>query len=99
MAVRLHHGAAIKVMDRSVLCHIDVREALLSAAKKAKIPCQLEVLNIGGTDAGAIHLTRTGVKTGAVSLPLRYMHSPSEVASINDINACIELIIAAADEL
>ncbi len=99
MAVSLHRGAAIKVMDRSVMCDVDVREAMIAAAKKAKIPYQMEVLNIGGTDAGAIHLTRAGVKTGAISLPLRYMHSPSETASIADINACVSLTAAIADTL
>lgn len=93
MAVKLHKGAAIKVMDRSVLCDIDVRETMIAAAKKAKIPYQMEVLNIGGTDAGAIHLTRAGVKTGAISLPLRYMHSPAETASIKDIKACVNLLV------
>ena len=99
MAVKLHKGAAIKVMDRSVLCDVDVREAMIAAAKKAKIPYQMEVLNIGGTDAGAIHLTRAGVKTGAISLPLRYMHSPAETASIEDLKACINLVIETAQTL
>lgn len=46
----------------------------------------------GGTDAGAVHLSRGGVKTGGVSVPTRYIHSPSEMASVDDINACIELV-------
>ena len=99
MAVKLRKGAAIKVMDRSVLCDVDVREAMIAAAKKAKIPYQMEVLNIGGTDAGAIHLTRAGVKTGAISLPLRYMHSPAETASIDDLKACVNLVIETAQTL
>lgn len=92
MAVKLGGGAAIKVMDRSILCDADVREAMLQAAKDGNIPYQLEIMNDGGTDAGAIHTSRSGVKTGGISVPTRYIHSPSEMASIADINSCIDLL-------
>ena len=52
----------------------------------------------GGTDAGAIHLTRSGIKTGGISLPTRYIHSPSETASIKDLNACCDLVGALLKE-
>ena len=92
MAVEMGGGAAIKVMDRSIICDADVRVKMIETAKKNKIPYQLEVMTDGGTDAGAIHLTRAGVKTGGVSIPTRYIHSPSETASVDDINNCAELI-------
>lgn len=99
ISVRLGGGAAIKVKDRSVLCDIDVREAMIAAAKKLKIAYQLEIMNDGGTDAGAIHLSRGGVKTGGISLPVRYIHSPSETASAEDIDACIKLTAKTAEIL
>lgn len=99
MAVKLGGGAAIKVMDRSVMCDADVRCAMIEAAKKHNIKYQLEIMADGGTDAGAIHLTRAGVKTGGISLPTRYVHSPSEMADMDDLKACVKLLAAVADEL
>lgn len=92
MAVKMGKGAAVKVMDRSVLCDGFVRTALIEAAKKNNIPYQLEVMTDGGTDAGAISVSRSGVKTGGVSIPTRYIHSPSEMADMNDIKACIDIL-------
>ncbi len=97
--VSLGKGAAIKVMDRSVLCNAQVRCTLIDTAKKNNIPYQLEIMADGGTDAGAIHLSRSGVKTGGISLPVRYIHSPSEMADKNDIKACIELTEKIVNEL
>ncbi|MDO5396418.1 MAG: M42 family metallopeptidase [bacterium] len=99
MAVKLGGGAAIKVMDRSVMCDADVRCAMIEAAKKHRIKYQLEIMSDGGTDAGAIHLTRAGVKTGGISLPTRYIHSPSEMANTDDLKACVKLLAAVAEEL
>ena len=99
MAVKLGGGAAIKVMDRSVMCDIDVRCAMIEAAKKHGIKYQLEIMADGGTDAGAIHLTRAGVKTGGISLPTRYVHSPSEMANTDDLEACVKLLTTVAEKL
>lgn len=94
MAVKLSKGAAVKVMDRSILCDSDVRSTLIELSKRNNIPYQLEVMTDGGTDAGAIHISRGGVKTGGISIPTRYIHSPSEMVSMSDVNACIDLICA-----
>lgn len=98
MAVKLGKGAAIKVMDRSILCDADVRVKMIETAKKYNIPYQLEIMTDGGTDAGAMHLTRAGVKTGGISIPTRYIHSPSEMASKKDIENCVELLYNMAIE-
>lgn len=94
MAVKIGGGAAVKIMDRSVITHPEVRDILFDEAKKNTIPYQLEVMTEGGTDAGAIHIGRSGVKTGGISIPTRYIHSPSEMVSMNDIDACIDLVCA-----
>lgn len=99
MDVKLGHGAAIKVMDHSVICDRTVRQLIIDAAKESNIKYQLEIMTDGGTDAGAIHLSRAGIKTGGISLPTRYVHSPSETADIGDIEDCIRLICAVADKL
>lgn len=99
MEVKLGKGAAVKIMDSSVLCDAGLRNMIMDTAKSRKIPYQVEIMTDGGTDAGRIHLTRGGVRTGGISLPVRYIHSPSEMASAADINACIELLAAVLNEL
>lgn len=99
MEVKLGKGAAIKVMDRSIMCDPDVRTAMIETAKAHNIPYQLEIMTDGGTDAGAMHLTRAGVKTGGISLPTRYIHSPSEMADLNDLSSCVELLSATLETL
>lgn len=94
MAVKLGSGACVKVMDRSIISHSEVRNVLTELADRNNIPCQLEVMTDGGTDAGAIHTSRSGVKTGGVSIPTRYIHSPSEMVSMKDVNATIDLVKA-----
>ncbi len=98
MAVKLGKGAAVKIKDSSVLCHSDVRTLLIETAKENNIAYQLEILNAGGTDAGAIHTTREGVPTGGLSIPTRYIHSPSETADMGDIKACIDLLAAVSEK-
>ena len=51
------------------------------------------------TDADAIHRSRAGVACGGVSIPLRYMHSPVELVSLDDVEAAIALIAAFAHRL
>ena len=71
-----------------------VYEALVKAAKKLKIPYQLEGdPRPTGTDARAIQMARGGVATGLVSIPLRYMHTPSEVVDLEDVERCVKLFV------
>lgn len=97
VAVKFGAGAAIKVMDYSVICDSDVKNSLLQLAKKKDIPYQLEVMTEGGTDAGVMHFSRGGVKTGGISIPTRYIHSPSEMIDKSDLESVIKLIGAFAE--
>lgn len=92
----LGKGAAIKVMDSSVICHPQMVAKLTELAEKKNIAFQNDVIRSGGTDAGAIHVSRTGVYTGGISIPCRYIHSPTEMVQISDVEACIELTAAFA---
>lgn len=92
MAVKLGDGAAVKIMDRSVMCDTQVIDLLTGIAEKKGIKYQREIMTDGGTNTGAIALTGAGVKAGAVSLPVRYIHSPSELAKLSDVEECIKLI-------
>lgn len=94
--VQLGKGAAIKVMDSSVICHPAMVELLDQTAKEADISIQRDILRAGGTDAGAIHTTGAGVLTGGISVPCRYIHTPVETASLEDCEACVRLTVAFA---
>lgn len=92
-AIGLNKGAAIKVKDNSIICHPKIREILVNIAKENEIPYQMEVLEFGGTDSGAIHINKEGVPSGVISIPTRYVHSTVEMASKNDIINCVKLLI------
>ena len=92
----LGKGAAIKVMDASVICHPQMVTKLTELATANGIAFQSDVIRAGGTDAGAIHVSRTGVYTGGISIPCRYIHTPTEMVQISDVEACIRLTSAFA---
>ena len=94
--VQLGKGAAIKVMDSSVICAPQVVSRLEALAKEGNIPAQRDILRAGGTDAGAIHITRAGVMTGGISVPCRYIHTPVEMADLSDAEHCVKLAAAFA---
>lgn len=92
MEVVLGGGAALKIKDNRSISSPFVVDILKELATENAIPYQLEVLTRGGTDAGAIHMTRGGVKTATLSIPTRFMHSPCEMINKNDLDACIRLL-------
>ena len=97
-AVKTGRGPAIKIKDSSVLCSKKVCDYLKNIATENYIPYQLEILQAGGTDAGAIHISREGVLTGAVSIPCRYIHTPGETVNINDVENAIKLLKCSTEE-
>ena len=96
-SIVLGKGAAIKLKDASFLMHSSVREFLLGCAKTSGAAFQMEAATTGGTDAGAIHLTRSGVPSGTVSIPTRYIHSQNEMVDKNDLESAILLIKTAIE--
>jgi putative aminopeptidase FrvX len=89
---RLGRGPAISVADRSIIVSPRVVAALESAAEAASIPYQHKLPTYGGSDAGAIHLTRGGVLAGIVSVPCRFIHSPISTLRLNDFENSIRLV-------
>ena len=87
-------GAAIKVMDHSVIAHPAVVERLSQLAAEQGIPVQRDLLKVGGTDGGVVHVSRAGVLTGGVSIPCRYTHTPTELIDRRDLDACVRLLQA-----
>jgi endoglucanase len=92
--VQLGKGAAIKRMDSSIICHPAVVDKLEQLARDEKISAQKDIMRAGGTDAGAIHVTRSGVPTGGISVPCRYVHTPVETADLTDAQACADLALS-----
>ena len=90
-------GAAVKVMDASVICHPFMVNKLMELADEKGIKAQRDVIRAGGTDAGAIHQNRAGVITGGISIPCRYVHTPSEMVDLGDVKACADLVVAFAE--
>jgi putative aminopeptidase FrvX len=77
-----------------------IYQRLVAAAKQLKIPYQLEAdPRPTGTDARAIQVGRGGVATGLISIPLRYMHTPSEVVDLEDVERCVKLLVQFAKNL
>lgn len=88
------------ILCRGANINPKIYERLLKAAKKAGIPYQIEAdPRPTGTDARAIQMGRGGVATGLVSIPLRYMHTPSEVVDLEDVERCVVLLVEFAKGL
>jgi endoglucanase len=64
-----------------------------TSAQNAGLPYQMEILKSGTTDARAIQVTRAGVPAGCLSIPARYIHSPSEMVDLEDINNGLALML------
>jgi tetrahedral aminopeptidase len=93
MDVGLGQGPAIKVKDGGMIAHPQVRDAMVAAAERAERPYQMEILLGGTTDAAAMQLVRSGVPSGCLSIPCRYVHSPSEMVDSVDVENAVEILL------
>jgi len=93
MEVALDKGPAVKVRDSSFIADPRVVNWMVATAQTAQIPYQLEVLEAGGTDGRSIQLARAGVPAGCLSIPCRYVHSPSEMVSRADVENAVRLLV------
>ena len=95
-----HELGSGPVLSRGSTLNQGLFELLFDAAEAESIPVTLEATaRATGTDADAVHLSRGGVPTALVSIPIRYMHSPVELVQLDDVEACARLIAAAAMRL
>jgi len=93
MEVGLGKGPAIKVRDSGMFSDPQVVDWMVETAERNKLPYQLEVLEGGTTDARAIQLSRAGVPSGCISIPCRYVHAPSEMVDLNDVQNAVKLLV------
>ncbi|MEM9835625.1 MAG: M42 family metallopeptidase [Bacteroidota bacterium] len=97
---KLGNGAAIKVLDGSVISDYRMVNYLKQQAEDHHIDYQLELLPAGGTDtAGVQRYGKKGSIAGAISIPLRHMHQSTEMANKADVAACIDLLTAGVTKL
>lgn len=90
--VKLGGGAAIKLHDTGHVVPPAVRDWMIARAEQDGIPYQLELLTLGTTDAAGIQTTRAGVPSGCISIPCRFVHTPSETVDTGDVEACVSLL-------
>jgi endoglucanase len=93
MAVSLGGGPAIKVKDRGMLTHPGVRQLMIETAEGSNLPYQREILDWGTTDAMAMQVSRAGVPVGVLSIPSRYVHSPSQMVDLSDLENSVKLLL------
>ncbi len=91
--MKLGEGAAIKVMDKSVICDETLVSAMVDIGEKKKIKYQMDILPSGGTDAGAMNISNHGVRSGGISIPTRNGHGPNGMVDMKDVDACIALLV------
>ncbi len=87
-------GPAISIADRSMIAHPKVNNRLIQNAEHEKIPYHMKKPIFGRTNAGIIHKSRAGIPSSVVSVPCRYIHSPTSLLSLHDIYHTVQLISA-----
>lgn len=88
---RLGAGAVVSFMDRATIYDKELYKTAFQEAEKLNIPCQTKTRIAGGNDAGSVHISRDGVRTLAISIPCRYLHSPYCTAQISDMTQSFQL--------
>ena len=89
---KIKGGPVLTIMDRATFTHPHILKTLIKTAKQKAIPFQFKKVLVGGTDAGAIHLTKAGVPSGTVAVPCRYIHGPVSIIHIDDLKNTIRLV-------
>ena len=94
---KLGGGAAVKISDGSVICDEYLVDEMISCCEENEIKYQRDVIDGGGTDAGAINRSNYGVKATGISVPMRYVHGPNGFVNMLDVNASVELLAKYVD--
>ena len=92
-------GAVVSFMDRGTVYDRGLYQYTRALADELGIPNQTKTMVAGGNDSGKIHVAAGGVRTVAVSVPTRYIHSPSSVAKKSDMQAVYDLVSALTNRL
>lgn len=101
-SLKLGHGVAITMIEaagRGLIVSSKVKDMFIDTATKNKIKFQVAVLEGGMTDGAMIYMNREGILTGVLSIPTRYIHSPTGVFSMDDLNAAIDLALKVVERV
>jgi putative aminopeptidase FrvX len=90
--VNIGKGPAITVADRTLISHPKINNRIIKNAEFENIIYQIKKPLYGATDAGKIHVSRSGVPSSVVSIPCRYIHSPTSLLKLQDLYETIRLI-------
>lgn len=94
-ACKLGAGPVLTVMDRSMITPPQLLRFLRQTAERKAIPYQIKTVLGGGTDAGRIHLANGGIPSAVISVPCRYIHSPTAYLNKTDYAHTLQLLQAA----
>jgi len=97
--VELGKGPSLGIADSGLITHRKVLKLLIDTAEENKIPYQLEAGLAGTTDASRIALAREGVPSGPLSIPTRYIHSPTSMINLTDVENVVKLTLAAVKNI
>ncbi len=92
--ISLGGGPAIKVKDAGVISDPRIVQEMTRLAEKNRIPHQFEVMEMGGTDAAKMQVTGLGAQAGGIAIPVRHLHSPSEMVDLDDMKNAGKLLAA-----
>ena len=90
---KMGKGPTICTYDSSMIPNQPLKEFVIEAAEKAKIPYQLSQIARGGTDGGVIHISNAGCPTVVIGIATRHIHSHVSMLSLKDVEDCIELVL------
>ncbi len=92
-------GAVVSLMDRATIYDKQYCRLAFEAAEEQGVKVQTKTMIAGGNDAGAIHSSRGGVRTVAVSVPCRYLHASSSLIAVEDAEAVYAVVKATAEKI
>ncbi len=90
---KLGKGPVVLLYDRSMIPNVKLRDYLIDSAERAKVPYQFDLMEAGGTDAGSIHLTHSGVPSIVIGIPTRYIHSHYGIINREDYDNTLKLLV------
>ncbi|MBC2207275.1 M42 family metallopeptidase [Listeria booriae] len=88
---QIGNGFLMRIFDRTMIMHRGMREFLLDTAESNQIPYQY-FTSPGGTDAGKVHTSNSGIPSAVIGVPARYIHSSNTILHVDDYAAAKEMI-------
>lgn len=101
-SLKLGEGVAITLIEasgRGIIVNEKIKDIFIEAAKKNKIKYQIDVIEGGMTDGAIIQINKSGIPTGVLAIPSRYIHSPTGVFCMDDLEAAVELAVKAIEKM